>query len=433
MTANKRKLLGCAWLGALCCLTSPMLGDGVIRDGLGAISAGRGSTNIAHADNGAIIADNPAGIANVPGTGLAEVSFDVLFTDIHYSDPQNDVDSADNPVPLAHAALIKKSADGRWAWSLGFFAPAGFGAEYDMEGPAQLPGQRHYESFGAMAKILPGAAYRLSDRLSVGGTLGMAISHIELEAPYFLQSPGPFQGLPTILDLQTTGTALTWSAGLQYQWTGRTTVGLVYQDQTRFRLDGNARVEVPPITPLPSGGQSYFDVDLRKKWPRSVGLGVKHTLCPHRRLSLDVIWFGWSDAFDHFDLTFSDPQDSSIAALVGPTLLERFPLNWRDTVSVRAGYEYALDDCRTLRFGYIYHRNPIPDETLTTYIQATLEHGFSAGYGWKTHGYDVNLAYQFSFGSERNIGTSDIIGGDFSNGRSLTLAHWLFLGFLKNF
>src|SRR5580700_4395538 len=66
-----------------------VLGDGVIRDGLGALSIGRGGTNIASADNGEILLDNPAGMANVEGSGLVDLGVDVLFTDLQYANPQN--------------------------------------------------------------------------------------------------------------------------------------------------------------------------------------------------------------------------------------------------------------------------------------------------------------------------------------------------------
>ncbi len=104
----------CVLLTLLCAalyLNSSLLADGVVRDGLGAISIGRGGTNIAHSDNGAIVLDNPAGMVNVDGCGLVELSFDTLFTDLHYTDPQNDVDAVVKPYPLGELAFVWKNAD----------------------------------------------------------------------------------------------------------------------------------------------------------------------------------------------------------------------------------------------------------------------------------------------------------------------------------
>ncbi len=416
-------------LGVVFALAARTFADGVIRDGLGARSGGRGGTNIAFADNGVVLYDNPAGMVNVGGCGLADLGFDLLLTDLHYSDPDqgNGVDADDDPLPLAQASFIRKSCNRRWAYGLGLFCPAGFAAEYDMVGPPDFDGIRRYKSFGAMAKILPGLACRVTDRLSVGGTLGAGVSHMELEGPYFLQAPGPFQALPTIIDLQATGAALCWSLGAQYQLTRATTIGVAYQSETRFHLDGSARAEVSGL------GFSAFDLGMDVTWPRSLGVGIKHRLCPCQSVSVDVIWFNWSKAFDQFDLHLSEPTDPDFASLLGPSFDERFPLDWRDSVSVRVGYERNLGRNRAIRLGYAYHRNPIPDRTLTPYIQTIVEHTLAAGYGCKWRDWYVDLAYQFMFGPDRVVTSSGLVGGDFDESRHEVRAHWLYLSLLRRF
>jgi long-chain fatty acid transport protein len=410
-------------------IARPARADGVIRDGLGARSSGRGGTNIAFADNGQVLYDNPAGIVNTSGSNLFDLGVDVLFTDLQFSDPpRNRLTSAwHNPFPIPEASYIRKSNDDQWALGLGVFAPAGFTADYDINGPPALPGIRHYKSLGAMGKLLPGIACRVSDRLSIGGTLGMGLGHTELEGPYFLQSPGPFQGTPTMMRLYTTGVALTWTAGLQYQLSEATTVGVAYQSETRFRQDGVARVDVPLL------GQSSFDARLGMVWPRSVGLGIRHELCPHRIVSADVIWFNWSQAFDQFDLRLAEASNPVFAALMGPTLAERFPLDWRDSVSVRVGYERRISRDRTIRLGYAYHPDQIPNRTLTPYIQAILEHAFTVGYGWTANQWEIDIAYQYSFGPERIVTVSDLVGGDFNFSQHRAQAHLAFVSFQRRF
>ncbi len=82
----KLRLLLPGGLGLLLAFAGPAWADGLIRDGVGAVSTGRGGTNIAHSDNGAVLLDNPAGIINAPGRGLFEFGIDTLATDLHYSD-----------------------------------------------------------------------------------------------------------------------------------------------------------------------------------------------------------------------------------------------------------------------------------------------------------------------------------------------------------
>src|SRR5215469_15717146 len=89
--------------------------DGLISDGLGAISLGRGGTNIAFADNGAVINDNPGALVNVAGNGLLDLETDTVITQLHYTDPKpNNVQSHTRPVPTPNLGFIKRSKDGRW-------------------------------------------------------------------------------------------------------------------------------------------------------------------------------------------------------------------------------------------------------------------------------------------------------------------------------
>lgn len=401
---------------------SVVLAEGVILNGVSPRSIGRGGTNLAHNDNGGLIFDNPAGILNLPGNGLFDVGFDVLITEMEYSDPENTFRRDAGAVPLPQISVVRKTSDGRWAFGLGIFTPAGFNAEYELERPIPLRGEHRYESFGALVKVLPAAAWRVTDRLTVGGTLGLGVSHAQLEGPYFLQSPGPLQGLPTLIDVRGTGVALVYSLGMQYELTEQTTFGMAYQSESRFNLNGRADVEVPVV------GAARYDTDIRITWPRSFGIGLRHDTQRRHVFSTDLIWYDWSSAFDDFGITFSDPS-----VPIFPTINERFPLDWRDSVSVRLGYEFDLPDAGTVRLGYVYHRNPIPASTLTPWIQAIMEHGLSFGYGFKFHDYEIDVSYSFVFGNEQRVGQSGWIGGDFDSSRHRAQTHALNASVIKRF
>jgi len=399
--------------------------NGLMRDSIGARASGRGGTNLGFADNGEMLLDNPGAMVNMSCCELLECGTDFLFTDMQYGDADNAVtDASDNPFPMGQLSWIRKSQDGVLAYGLGVFSQGGFSAEYLLQGPAPFTGLRNYKSMGVLGKVLPGVAARLTPRWSVGGNLGVGISHIELEAPYTLQS-GAVAGTPTMLDLQQTGAGLSWSVGTQYQLTSATMLGLTYQEETRMRLGGNSRVEIPGL------GQSYFDSELDWVWPRSLGLGLQHQACPCRRYGFDVVWYDWSGAFQQLDLKLSEPTNPLFAAVAGPRIEEAFPLRWRDSVSIRLGVEQALNQSEVVRLGYVYNRNPIPDSTLTNYIPAVLEHTFATGYGWKLAGYEFDFAYQFSYGPTHHVGDSDILGGDFDNSRIRSHAHWLALSVMR--
>lgn len=411
-----------------CLPASAARADGVMRDSVGAASSGRGGANIAHSDNGAIILSNPAGLVNTPTTQLFEFGIDPLITDLHYADPENHDHGANPFTALPNLSYIKRTEDGRFACGVGFYVPAGFGATWDLNNP--LLGKNGYKPFAAVGKVLPSVAFRVTDKLSVGATLGVAVSHMEAETPLFLQT-GLLKGLPTIIDIQGTQAAPTWSVGLQYQVNDRTRVGLTYQSETRFTMKGRGTVHAflepgaPPIS-------SRFDVQTDMAWPRSVGFGLVHDLTEHQRVSMDVLWYHWSHAFDRLDVKFSNPSNPFFAQF-GPSIRDSLALDWKDSVSVRVGYEYFFDNLDVLRLGYVHNSETIPSGTLTPYIPATLEHTFAAGYGlwWGNTRFD--FAYQFAFGPTRRVGTSRIVGGDFNNSRITARAHWLFFGLTKFF
>jgi len=399
--------------------------DGVVRDGIGPISTGRGATNLGFADNAAIIYDNPAAMSNVAGDGLLEAGVDTVICGLQYSDPDNP--SADHIVrgyPAGMIGYVRRLPDSPWTLGLGGFAPAGFGAEYRMTNP--FTGPATYKSLGLVGKLLPAVSYQWSDRLSIGANLGLALGHNELEGPFFVQT-GPFAGAPTLLDFQATGAAVAGGVGIQYLLTPQTTVGMAYTAPTRFNLDGNARATlITGLGPLTSG----FDAKAQLTWPGSLGIGVKHDLCCCQRIGVDVIWYQWASAFDRFDLQFSNPDNPVVAGLLGPTFRDSFPMNWHDTVSLRMGYEWDTGDLWTWRTGYVYHPSPAPNSTLCPYLDGVLLHTFSLGCTRRLSRGSFNFAYQYSFAPDRHVGTSDIVGGDFSNSTFKAEAHWINLSYL---
>ncbi|MFQ5733213.1 MAG: OmpP1/FadL family transporter [Planctomycetaceae bacterium] len=424
----RRRILLLLTAVALSISTRSALADGVVRDSVGAVSSGRGGANIAHSDNGAIILSNPAAMVNIPTRRLFEFGIDSLITDLRYSDPENNDRGANPYNVLPNLSYIKRTNDSRFAYGIGFYVPAGFGATWDLNNP--ILGRNGYKPFAAVAKILPSAAVKLNDRLSIGATLGVAVSHAELESPFFLQT-GILAGVPAIIDIQGTEAAPTWSLGLQYKVNDRTTVGLTYQSQTRFTLNGRGTVNAflapgaPPIS-------SRFDVQTDMAWPRSVGFGLAHDVSDNQRLSMDIEWYQWSRAFDRIDLRFSSPSNPFFAQF-GPNIRDSLVLDWKDSVSVRLGYEWFLDDGDVFRVGYIHSSEVIPSSTLSPLIPATLENTFSVGYGkWKGDT-RFDIAYQYAFGPTRRVGVNRIVGGDFNFSTVKAQTHWLFLGWTRFF
>jgi long-chain fatty acid transport protein len=405
-----------------------VLAQGVVRDSVGATSSGRGGTNIAHADNLSLILDNPAALVNISESKRLDLGLDILATDLDYTDPLNNANGEVVPWPLPTFGYAKKSKNGRLAYGLGVHAPAGFGAHYRLR--HFLYGKREYSSLGSLIKVLPAVAYKVDDRLSIGATFGLAISHAQLEMPFNLQT-GFLAGLPAMLDLNATGVAPTWSLGLQYRVSEKTTLGMSFLSETRFRLKGDAKADVSGFGfPLL---KSHCNAEVDLVWPRSLGVGITHRLNDRHRVSTDVVWTDWSHAFDQIDLKLTNSSNPLFTLLLGPKARDTLPLDWHDSVAVRIGYEYFPTSDDVLRFGYVFHRNPIPDATLIPLLAGTLEHAISVGWGHRWNKWRIDLAYQFSWGPTNHVSYSRMVGGDFDHSSVKAQAHWFFVSFSYSF
>lgn len=402
--------------------------QGVVRDSVGAISSGRGGTNIAHFDNLSVILDNPAGLMNIPEFERLDFGFDILFTDLDYTDPQNNSNGEVMPMPLPQFAYTKKFFDQRLALGIGVFAPAGFGAEYNLRHP--LFGKREYTSLGALIKILPAVALRVDEHLSIGATFGLAVSHVQLEMPFNLQT-GPFAGVGMMMDLKATGVAPTYSLGLQYRFNEQTTVGLAFRGETRFRLKGDAAIDISGFG-FPLLKASY-DVQVDLVWPRSLGGGISHKINDRHRVSADVVWFDWSHAFDKLDLRLSGGSNRLFDLVLGKAVRDTLPLSWHDSIAFRFGYEFFATPNDVFRIGYIFHDNPIPNSTLFPNLVGILEHAVSLGYGHTWEKWGLDAAYQYSWSGTNRVGVSRLVGSDYNHSTVKAQAHWLFLGLSYRF
>jgi long-chain fatty acid transport protein len=414
------RLVG-AWLVSLC-VCEVARGDGFLRDGLGPIPAARGATNVAHADNGGVLLDNPAALANVEPAALVDLHLGQYLFAFRYVDPENSgAKGSGTLLPIADLALlVRPTGDDRLGYGFGVFVPAGFGADYDLGTDAAFgPGRHRYHSFAAFVKLVGGAAWRLTDRLSVGAHVGVAGAYVSLRVPYWVQT-GALAGTPVRASVHGVGFAPAWGAGVQWTVTPGTVVGASYSAPNHFTtgVGGEARIAL-------GSARETYDAAIELGLPRAVAAGLRHDASSWARLSADVTWRDWSSAFDRvgFDLT------RGRGALGVPTVKDRLDLAWRDTWTVGVGCElFPTRQPAVLRIGYTHHPSPAPDATLTPVIPVTLEHVVAAGLGWRFGPTELDMSYQYTFGPMRRVERSNLVGGDFADSGLQVGGHAWFVG-----
>jgi long-subunit fatty acid transport protein len=247
-----------------------------------------------------------------------------------------------------------------------------------------------------------------------------------LEGPHFISS-APLTGLPTIIDLQATGAALSWSTGLQYQFTDRLTIGARYQSQNRFENDGSASITIPGV------GRSHYDSTLDFVWPRVAGVGLKYEYSRVTRFGVDVDWQQWSRAMNTVDIHLSNPDNPVFLAMAGPQVEDSLPLKWKDNVVVKCGVERDIAPNKTVRLGYGYNSDAVRASAMTPFLPTILSNYFTAGFGWRRSSWEYDTAYQYSYRPTLHTSQSDLVGGDQTDSTYDVQAHWLFLGATKKF
>lgn len=400
-----------------------MRADG--RDGLGPIPTGRGGANQAFSDNAEMILDNPASMVNVTeGRGLIELGVATATTTGQYSNSFGaDVNAKVRPAPGPVLGITRKTPDGQWAFGIGLFAPDSFGADFGEVDTAVF-GPSPMSSRGDSVKLVPAVAYRATDRLALGASLGIGLSYASFNGPQFLQT-GPLSGMPILIDARGTGVAPVGAIGMQYQLTDDTRIGATYTTQSNFWLRGATNATFVDGFPI----ESRFDSKMRLRWPGNLAFGIKHDLSPRRRIATDLVWTNWSRAFSNFNLILSDPSNPAVHTLLNSfggslPIHQDLPLNWSNTVTFRFGFETDLGDSNVLRLGYDYQPNPSPNPTFNPYFGGGMQQAFSLGLSHKLRHTTLNAAYQYAFGPARYVGDSTLVGGEFTASTYQADAHY---------
>lgn len=400
------------------------LANGVLLDGMGPISTGRGGTNIAQSDNGILIHDNPAALARMDGKHI-EVSVDLLTLPMSYTDPYNDTDGKDSIFILPTFAYTYKIDHSRFGFGVGIFNPAGFSTEHNLLDPNL--GDLKYFSDASLSKILLAVGWQVADGWSVGFGVGPAYSRAELETPYTFQT-GVLAGTPSLVKMKGDDWSFTWNFGTQWEVSSQTTVGLAYTCREKFDIHGDMDVTVPTVD------SAHYNLHLDFKWPQTLGGGILHKLNEKQKIAFDVLWIDWSSAFNELTFKLSEGTSPVFNFLTGgSSTQDTLPLRWKDSYACRLGYEYMMNPQDTLRFGYVYNKNPVPCSTLTQLIPGILKHAITLGYGHNWEKSALNIAYQHSFKNKESVGISEIIGGDFDHSSVEISAHYLSIGFQYKF
>jgi long-chain fatty acid transport protein len=222
----------------------------------------------------------------------------------------------------------------------------------------------------------PSASYKLNDMISFG--LGAQIEYMDVS----LTSRLPGSGFK-FFDAQGKDIGFGFTAGVLFQPTETTDIGIGYRSSISHILKGDAQV-------VPIG----FNGDIRAKFtsPETVTFGIRQKLTDDLTLLGGVEWANWSRF-----------KELRIKDTTGATKgLNTY--NWKDSWFISAGAEYAYNDALMLRAGAAYEKSPVPDATRSPRVPDNDRYWLSLGASYKLNdSFTANLAYSHVFMKDGDV------------------------------
>ena len=275
--------------------------------------------------------------------------------------------------------------DSLWA-GLGLTVPYGMGTEY---GEGWEGRERGTESMILTFDINPNLAWKVNDKLSVGGGISLQYAKAELG-----MGMGPMQA-----NVKGDSWAWGWNVGLMFQPVETVRLGLAYRSHIAHNAEGHTDVKSPL--------NLTSDMKVRIKTPDTVTLSATWEATDALRLSGTARWSKWSN-FRTLDVQNLDFNGIPYAKFANVPVEN----NWDDTWFFSVGADYKLNGQWTVRGGVAYDQGPVENQYRMAVIPDTDRVWFSGGASYK---YTDNLTFDFGATYIKGVGDTDLydkVGGE---------------------
>ncbi|MCK5639143.1 MAG: outer membrane protein transport protein, partial [Gammaproteobacteria bacterium] len=282
-------------------------------------------------------------------------------------------------------------------FGVGVNVPFGLATKYNKD----WVGRYHaVESHLQALNINPSIAKQFNDKLAVGFGLNVQRIDVKLSSAIDLTSlcefavcGGPYPD--GFADLTGDSIGYGWNAGLTYEISPETRMGLAYRSKVSQDVDGNADFTIP--SPLDAGLAPLFtDTGLKSSvdLPATLSASVQHRMSPSISLVADVTWTGWSN-FQELRIDYDNPvQDDTVTTQA-----------WEDSLRIAMGANYRLNNQWLLRTGFAYDESPIPDdEHRTARIPGNDRRWLAFGFSYEgANNITVDVGYTHLFISDATV------------------------------
>ncbi|MBI9021245.1 MAG: outer membrane protein transport protein [Verrucomicrobia bacterium] len=296
-------------------------------------------------------------------------------------------DKTDNPWFLIPGfSVAAPLQDGKYAIGFATYVPFGRSVDWGDDG---FFANNNISYAGSMTvfDFTPNVAMRLTDSLSIG--VGADIYYGEVEQKtMFTGLTAAFLGLPsgTKSTLTGDGTALGWNAALTWKMTDRQRLSATYRSPFTIKYTGDNEYSI--------GGTRFLERDVSAKieYPTIVGLAYGVEFTDTLRAELDFEW-----------LEFSQYKNLVINEGGGSTTI---PQKLKDTWTIGVGGEWDFATNWTARTGFMYLRNPTPNDTYGPLGPDDNQAVISFGLGYENEKHAVDIGYAAGLFDGRSISGS---------------------------
>lgn len=373
----------------------------------GARAMGQAGAFVARANDPSAVWFNPAGMTQLPGTQFYVGGTAIIHSSTYFSTTDGLTIESDDEVGFPpNAYITQQLTDNLWI-GVGFNAPFGLSKTWPL--PTSTDPLAYHTQYAKLQLLFfSGAlAAKISDCFSIGAgvsyvsasVLWEKYSNIDQLVAYL--SSGAITNVDDLyFKADVTGDAVSFFGGIQWKISPAVTFGATYHSGAEIDYTGDITME-EPTTPSP-----VINAYLANFFPDSpdqggtaklpfvdqIMGGFAFKLSDQLDMELDAYYTLWSK-YENLTLDF----DVETPAVVDQVI----PKNWDDTICVRLGGEFHASPALDIRFGLLYDKSPVPDETLDPMLPDSDRFGICAGIGYHKNGFVVDFAYMLLLLGER--------------------------------
>jgi long-chain fatty acid transport protein len=342
--------------------------NGINLIGYGAESTLMGGADTAVARDTSALNTNPAGLAQIKGKLFDGYGSLLRTTDLAHKDALNDVNADNKYTLLAGGGYAEQLESLPCVAGIGLFTQGGAGAVYKHV--KAFGGDDEMSSLFGIAKLTPGIACQVTDKLSLGASVSLIYATIKQKF-FFNTNTSPLAFTNKDADAIRFGLKL----GAQYKLNDQWTLGASYTSKTALPLIGGT-------AKFNFGGTvvNYDELSVRGfALPQEIAIGAAFKPNAELLFSAKINWINWSDAIKDVTIEANKPNSNLAPAVITIPRAQ----NWHDQVVYALGIAYMYSDLTTLYAGYNHGKNPMPAENSDPLLAAILEDHITLGFARK--------------------------------------------------